>query len=64
MAANSGIVWIDKSFDEAVRILYQIADITDLSYEEINVIIFGAVAIVWPIQTIAQLIWWIRRRRA
>tara|TARA_A100000172_G_scaffold78690_1_gene64577 strand:+ start:1318 stop:1512 length:195 start_codon:yes stop_codon:yes gene_type:complete len=64
MAANSGIEWIDVSFDKAVEILYMIVDITGLSYEEINVFIFGAVAIVWPIQTFAQLIWWIRRRRA
>tara|TARA_Y100001973_G_scaffold80203_1_gene117962 strand:- start:356 stop:559 length:204 start_codon:yes stop_codon:yes gene_type:complete len=64
MAANSGIKWVDVSFDKAVEILYMIVDITGLSYEEINVFIFGLFAIVWPIQTVMTFIFWLRRRRA
>ena len=64
MAANSGIKWVDVSFDKAVEILYMIVDITGLSYEEINVCIFGLFAIVWPIQTVLTFIFWLRRRRA
>ena len=55
MAANSGIKWIDISFDKAVEILYWVADFTGLSYEEINVLIFGLFAIAWPITTIIAL---------
>ena len=49
MAANSGIEWIDVSFDKAVEILYWVANLTGVSYEEINVLIFGLFAIAWPI---------------
>lgn len=52
MAADNGIKWADTSFDEAVEILYWVSNITGVSYEEINVLIFGLFAIAWPITTI------------
>ena len=61
MAASSGILWVDTLFDSAVSALYWTADLLGVTYEEINVYIF---CILWPVQTIAQIIWWIRRRRA
>lgn len=64
MAASSGIVWIDTLFDTAVTSLYWTADLFGVTYEEINVYIF---CILWPVQTVAQIIWlilWLRRRRA
>ena len=64
MAANSGIVWIDTLFDTAVTSLYWPADLFGVTYEEINVYIF---CILWPAQTVANIIWlilWLRRRRA
>ena len=38
--ANSGIEWIDLTFDFCVRLLYQAAAILGMSYEEINVWLF------------------------
>lgn len=38
--ANSGIYWIDVTFDWCVRLLYQWARLLGLSYEEINVWLF------------------------
>ncbi len=38
--ANSGIYWIDVTFDWCVRLLYQWAGWLGLSYEEINVWLF------------------------
>jgi hypothetical protein len=38
--ANSGIYWIDITFDYCVRLLYQVADIMGITYEEINVWLF------------------------
>jgi len=65
MAANSGIRWIDISFDKAVEILYWVANFSGVSYEEINVLIFGLFAIAWPLTTFialyqAYLLWRIR----
>ena len=59
--ADSGIVWIDYTFNLAVRWLYAWADFFGITYEEINVWIF---VIGWPLQTVAMLgviIWLIRR---
>ena len=50
--ANSGVEWIDFSFDKAVEILYWIVNFTGVSYEAINVLIFGLFAIAWPLTTI------------
>ena len=55
MAADSGIKWVDASFDKAVEILYWVSNITGVSYEEINVLIFGLFAIAWPITTIVAV---------
>ena len=63
MAANSGIPWIDTLFDGAVTSLYWAANLLGVTYEEINVYIF---IIVWPLQTIVQVIWfscWFRKKR-
>jgi len=38
--ANSGIEWIDLTFDFCVRLLYQAATMLGISYEEINVWLF------------------------
>ena len=35
--ANSGIEWIDETFNFCVRLLYEIGGILGISYEEINV---------------------------
>ena len=38
--ANSGIYWIDITFDYCVRLLYQFAGMMGITYEEINVWLF------------------------
>ena len=38
--ANSGVVWIDTVFNWYVRLLYDIAAIMGITYEEINVYVF------------------------
>ena len=43
--ANSGIEWIDTIFNFCVRLLYDVANILDISYEEINVWLF---CVIWP----------------
>ena len=49
MSANSGIKWIDETFDFSVKLLFDIADIIGISYEEINVWMF---CVIWPILTL------------
>lgn len=49
MSANSGINWIDKTFDICVRLLIDVADIMGITYEEINVWLF---CVIWPILTL------------
>ena len=44
--ANSGIEWIDTIFNFCVRLLYDMANILGISYEEINVWLF---CVIWPI---------------
>ena len=44
--ANSGIYWIDVTFDWCVNFLYKIASLFGLSYEEINIWLF---VIIGPI---------------
>ena len=44
--ANSGIEWIDTIFNFCVRLLYDLANILGISYEEINVWLF---CVIWPI---------------
>jgi hypothetical protein len=47
--ANSGIEWIDTIFNFCVRLLYDVANILGISYEEINVWLF---VVIWPITSI------------
>jgi len=44
--ANSGIYWIDETFNFCVRLLYDIGAILGISYEEVNVWLF---CIIWPL---------------
>ena len=44
--ANSGILWIDVTFDWCVRLLYEVAGWIGITYEEINVWLF---VIILPI---------------
>ena len=47
--ANSGIEWIDTIFNFCVRLLYDVANILGISYEEINVWLF---CVIWPIASL------------
>jgi hypothetical protein len=47
--ANSGIIWIDETFNFCVRLLYEIGGILGITYEEINVWLF---CIIWPFLTL------------
>ena len=38
--ANSGIYWIDITFDWSVNLLYKVAGLLGISYEEINIWLF------------------------
>ena len=44
--ANSGIMWVDHTFNFCVYLLYDLAKILGISYEEINVWIF---CVIWPV---------------
>ena len=44
--ANSGIEWIDLTFNFCVRFLYDISGLLGITYEEINVWLF---VVIWPI---------------
>ena len=57
--ANSGIYWIDVVFNYCVRLLYDVASLIGITYEEINVWIF---CILWPVVTIIMLAEIIRLR--
>ena len=50
--ANSGIVWIDTVFNWCVRLLYDVAAIMGITYEEINVYLF---VIIGPLVLLASL---------
>ena len=47
--ANSGIYWIDETFNFCVRLLYDIGAFLGISYEEINVWLF---CVIWPIASL------------
>ena len=49
MSANSGIKWIDGTFDFCVKLLFDVADVMSITYEEINVWVF---CVIWPILTL------------
>ena len=46
MSANSGIKWIDETFDFCVELLIDSARFLGISYEEINVWLF---VVIWPL---------------
>ena len=50
--ANSGIVWIDLVFNWCVRLLYEVAGLMGITYEEINVYLF---VILGPLVLLASL---------
>lgn len=50
--ANSGIQWIDITFDWCVRILFEVASLVGITYEEINVWLF---VILGPIVLLTSL---------
>jgi len=50
--ANSGIVWIDVTFNWCVRFLYSTAGWLGITYEEINVWLF---VIILPILLLVSL---------
>ena len=50
--ANSGIYWIDITFDWCVNLLYKIAGLLGISYEEINIwlfLIIGPISLLFSI---------------
>ena len=59
MRANTGIEWIDFTFDFCVQLLFDIADLIGISYEEINVWLF---CIIWPILSLIMFAEIIRLR--
>ncbi len=59
MKANSGISWIDQTFDFCVQLLFDIAHLMGITYEEINVWIF---CFVWPIASLIMFAEIIRLR--
>ena len=44
--ANSGIEWIDITFNFCVHLLYQVGYFLGITYEEINVWLF---VVIWPL---------------
>ena len=50
--ANSGIVWIDVTFDWCVRLLYEIAGMVGITYEEINIWLF---VVVGPLLLVSSI---------
>ena len=49
MSANTGIKWIDQTFDYCVQLLSDLASILGITYEEINVWLF---CVIWPLLTL------------
>ena len=47
--ANSGIEWIDITFNFCVRLLYDVGGVLGITYEEINVWLF---VVIWPIASL------------
>ena len=50
--ANSGINWIDITFDWCVNFLYKVAGLFGISYEEINIWLF---VIIGPISLLISI---------
>mgnify|MGYP005633389715 FL=1 len=51
---ESGIDWIDTLFKVCVMILVDLADLTGMTYEGINIWIF---LIIWPFLTLFLIVW-------
>ena len=56
MSANSGIEWIDYTFDYCVKLLFDIAHIMGITYEEINVWIFCVIWLILSLIMFAEII--------
>ena len=59
MSANSGINWIDQTFDFCVKLLIDIANMMGITYEEINVWLF---VVIWPLLSLVLFAEVIRQR--
>ena len=59
MSANSGVKWIDLTFEYCVQLLFDVAAILEISYEEINGWIF---CVIWPLSSLIMLAEIIRLR--
>ena len=59
MSANSGVKWIDLTFEYCVQLLFDVAAILEISYEEINGWIFY---VIWPLSSLIMLAEIIRLR--
>jgi hypothetical protein len=59
--ANSGIHWIDVTFNFCVRLLYQVAEIMGITYEEINVWLFVVIGPILMVFSFAFNIYLILR---
>ena len=59
MNANSDIKWIDQIFDYCVDLLFDVAAILGITYEEINVWLF---CIIWPLLSLIMFVEIIRLR--
>ena len=57
---NSGIEWIDITFNWCVKLLYDLAAYIGISYEEINIYLF---IIIHPLITLMFFSLWIYERR-
>lgn len=57
---NSGIEWVDNVFDFCVIILVRMAEMLDISYEEINIWLF---VVIQPAITILLFFELLRLRR-
>ena len=51
--ANSGIYWIDITFDWSVNLLYKVSVLLGISYEEINIWLF---VIIGPISLLISIL--------
>jgi len=58
--ANSGIVWIDVTFDWCVRLLYSTAGWLGITYEEINVWLFVIILPILLLVSLSLNIWLIK----
>ena len=58
---NSGIHWIDVTFDCCVRLLYDVAAMIGITYEEINVWLFVIIGPSALLASISLDIYYLRR---